>query len=468
MKLSLYILLFWLITFHFEIYAQCTFTASINSSTLVSICGLDSITLVAEPKGDLWTQKATLAGTSRIEAVGFSIGNKGYIGTGRNDNTGIIFKDFWEYDPNTDTWSQRANFGGGDRSSAVGFSIGNKGYIGTGSNGSGGKLKDFWEYDPVTNIWTQKADFGGGGRSDAFGFSIGNKGYIGTGDPGGSNYFNDFWEYDQGADIWSQKANFPYGRSGAVAFVIGNIGYAGLGKIYGGGPQTYFSYYNPINDAWYGVSTGFPYQARENAFGFSIGGKGYIGSGNNYLTSYSDFIEFDPVAHIWIQRANCYGTHFTGSVGFSIGNKGYVGAAWISADNFWEYDQYYDHIWSNGISSPTISVHSAGIYSVNITDFSGCLSSATQIVVDCIGINELTNDDNIRIYPNPTSDILNLEIEQMHYITILNALGNEVYTGKMEKGTNKINLNDLEDGLYLIKIKNYISSKYFTFIKNQK
>ncbi len=60
-----------------------------------------------------------------------------------------------------DTWVQKADFGGTPRAEAVGFSIGNKGYIGTG-NGEGGEGKDFWQYDPATDTWTQKADFGGG------------------------------------------------------------------------------------------------------------------------------------------------------------------------------------------------------------------------------------------------------------------------------------------------------------------
>ncbi len=90
-------------------------------------------------------------------------------------------KDFWEYDPAANTWTQKADFGGTARYSAVGFSIGSKGYIGTGDDGWSSIAKDFWEYDPAANTWTQKADFGGTARDCAVGFSIGSKGYIGTG-----------------------------------------------------------------------------------------------------------------------------------------------------------------------------------------------------------------------------------------------------------------------------------------------
>ena len=87
-------------------------------------------------------------------------------------------------------WTQKANFGGTARRAAVGFSIGTKGYIGTGSTSTGYK-NDFWEYNPSSNAWTQKANFGGTTRYAAVGFSIGAKGYIGTG--GTTTYKNDFW-----------------------------------------------------------------------------------------------------------------------------------------------------------------------------------------------------------------------------------------------------------------------------------
>ena len=63
------------------------------------------------------------------------------MGTGDIGAANEYFADFWEYDPSTNVWTQKADFGGGARSGAVGFSIGSKGYIGTGG------ANDFWEYD---------------------------------------------------------------------------------------------------------------------------------------------------------------------------------------------------------------------------------------------------------------------------------------------------------------------------------
>src|SRR5207237_1338580 len=141
---------------------------------------------------DTWIKKADFPGVARTTAVGFSIGNKGYVGVG--DAGGVLKKDFYEYDP-TDTtngfdinhnplgkWTAKTNFGGTARSDANGFSIGTKGYIGAGED-VGGFKKDFWEYDPLNDSWTAKANLPGV-RSTACGFSLNGKGYIGAGDDG--------------------------------------------------------------------------------------------------------------------------------------------------------------------------------------------------------------------------------------------------------------------------------------------
>ncbi|MBI4931199.1 MAG: T9SS type A sorting domain-containing protein [Bacteroidetes bacterium] len=178
----------------------------------------------------VWTQKANFGGTARSGAVGFSIGTKGYIGTGTNASG--LTKDFWEWDQITNTWTQKISFGGTARAGAVGFSIGTKGYIGTGVDANG-MTNDFWEWDQATNIWLQKTNFGGSTRDYAVGFSIGTKGYLGTGyDTTWASYnlSNDFWEWNQTTNIWLQKTNFGgITRGGAIGFAMATKGYIGTG-----------------------------------------------------------------------------------------------------------------------------------------------------------------------------------------------------------------------------------------------
>jgi hypothetical protein len=234
---------------------------------------------------DGWTQKSDFGGSARYAAVGFSIGNKGYIGTGFDGST--YYKDFWEYDPTNNTWAQKADFDGSARYTAVGFSIGSKGYIGTGFDGST-YYKDFWEYDPTNNIWIQQADFGGSARNLAVGFFIGGKGYIGTGVDDSIGY-KDFWEYDPATNVWTQKADCGgTARALAVGFSIGNKGYIGTGLS-----NKDIWEYDPATGTWTQRSDFVGSTGRYAAVGFSIGSKGYLGTGSDGSIVYKDFWEYD-------------------------------------------------------------------------------------------------------------------------------------------------------------------------------
>ncbi|MCB9289799.1 MAG: hypothetical protein H6560_21015 [Lewinellaceae bacterium] len=194
-----------------------------------------------------WTSRANFDGAGRHSAVGFSIGQKGYVGTGFGESSEFL-KDFWEYDQLTDNWTQKADFEGGKRYSAVGFSIGTKGYIGTGIDEKLKPLKDFWEYDPQTDIWIKKADFEGGERYSAVGFSIGTKGYIGTGRALDidSPHKKDFWEFNPLSDSWTEKPDFEGVKRGlAIGFSINEKGYIVTGVNNSSQPQNDFWEYDP-------------------------------------------------------------------------------------------------------------------------------------------------------------------------------------------------------------------------------
>lgn len=287
-----------------------------------------------------WIQKVNVGGNPRNSAVSFSIGGKGYIGTGWDGGT--YYNDFWEYDPAGNSWTQKANLTGAGRFSAVGFSIGTKGYIGTGASGITTVNKDFWEWDQAGNTWTQKADFGGTARMCGVGFSIGTKGYIGTGRDFGIGNNNDLWEYDPAGNFWVQKADLPgSARERAAGFSIGSKGYVGTGSA-GGWRMDDFYEWDQVTDTWTPKANyaGLP---RDYATGFSIGSKGYLGLGTTSGTPLvsKDFYEYDPSADSWTQKANFEGSARYLAVGFSVGGKGYVGTGFSSPsymNDLWKWD----------------------------------------------------------------------------------------------------------------------------------
>src|SRR5690606_21016931 len=62
----------------------------------------------------------------------FSVGGKGYVGTGYSFPARLYLDDFWEYNPVSDDWRQIADYLGGERGGASSFSIDDRGYVGSG------------------------------------------------------------------------------------------------------------------------------------------------------------------------------------------------------------------------------------------------------------------------------------------------------------------------------------------------
>lgn len=356
-----------------------------------------------------WIQKANVGGTAtRFAGVGFSIGTKGYIGSGVT----LLSNDFWEWDQATNVWTQKANFTGGYRLAPVGFSIGNKGYIATGSDGGSVYYNDFWEWDQATNTWSQKAAFGGVAREFAFGFSIGSMGYIGAGEDA-SQAFYDFWEWNQATNTWSQKALL--GGSpllAAVGFSIGTYGYVGPGL---GGNDLWE--WDQTTNVWT-QKANFAGTPRTGAAGFSIGSKGYIGTGEDTNGNRNDFWEWDQATNTWTQLTDFGGAPRNLAVGFSIGNKGYIGTgrdnspAYILGD-FWEFDP-------SGNS-----------------------------------VNEIDLSDKISVFPNPSNGKFILHSEKTDgSVLIYNAEGEKVFEKTNDgRRVSAIDISTLANGIYFLKIR---------------
>jgi N-acetylneuraminic acid mutarotase len=111
-----------------------------------------------DPINDIWNVKNDLQDDAvdtdtndsgytiaRQLGVTFVIEGKGYVllGTRATLDAGV-----WEYNPSTDTWTQKNSFEGSVRDSAVGFALGNYGYVATGRSSSL-RFDDLWMFDPT-------------------------------------------------------------------------------------------------------------------------------------------------------------------------------------------------------------------------------------------------------------------------------------------------------------------------------
>ena len=75
-----------------------------------------------------------------------------------------------------------------------------------------------------------------------------------------------------------------------------------------------------------------------------------------------------------------------------------------------------------------------------------------------LSTNENSTSTNIKAYPNPTTDKLNIDIESDCSVTIYNSIGQQIKTVNLYKGSNEINISPLAAGVYYFKTdSNYIS-----------
>jgi N-acetylneuraminic acid mutarotase len=183
-----------------------------------------------DPVTNTWTQRAPYPGAGGAGiyyATGFGANGKGYICCGKIGPS-YYSSEMWEYNPANNSWVQRPNFPGGVRYGLTSFVINNKGYVGTGTD-ENAFTQDFWCYDPSTNSWTAKASFPGSARFSCSTFTLGVRGFLVFGSDGG--YKDELWQYNSLDNTWLQRADYMGGaRRSAVAFAIGNKGYAGTGK----------------------------------------------------------------------------------------------------------------------------------------------------------------------------------------------------------------------------------------------
>jgi hypothetical protein len=155
------------------------------------------------PGTDTWTQKAYMnTSDKRRDAVAMVYGGEAYIVSGTNNGT--VVTEMAKYTPGTDKWTKLrdiANLSSDNyddlyasivRGSAVGFVIGDYGYLATGQNGS--NINTVWEYNFKTDVWLQKTNFERSSRNAAIGFSVSGRGFVGLG-TNSTYYFDNLDEF---------------------------------------------------------------------------------------------------------------------------------------------------------------------------------------------------------------------------------------------------------------------------------
>jgi N-acetylneuraminic acid mutarotase len=381
---------------------------------LVLLSALSLFGFAASSQTQTWTSLSGIPGGVH-HPVTFAIGDYGYSVTGVS-SFGADTDDMLRYNPVTDSWSTMSDFPGGVRGFSIGLEYQGSGYIGFGY-GAGQFKDDLWRFDTANNQWTQLADCPCKARRHPAMMAANGKIYVGLGNDNVSD-LRDFWVYDISADSWSQLPNIPASsRHHPFMFALNGDVFAGMGH---GGNFIYKDWFklDTVNNSWTTMNS-FPGEARVAGTQFDHNGFGYVlsGDGDNHN--------------------------------------------FMATGEMWRYDSNNDS-WSQQTAHPGVSRWAPGSFVIGDTlyFFGGVNRATSSFPTDMfkyafnsagIGLDE-NNNSSFSLYPNPTNGILNFEGEnEIREVQLSNINGQFIESYRAP--TNSIELPNLPNGIYLIRIE---------------
>ncbi len=116
----------------------------------------------------------------------------------------------------------------------------------------------------------------------------------------------------------------------------------------------------------------------------------------------------------------------------------------------------FTYVWNTGGFKDSVNVTNFGTYWVQVWTNNGCLSIDTIEIIEknCTGISESSEDNSIVVYPNPTTDLVNIEtdINNSIQVDVFNILGDKVYSENW-KNKDRIQFSIPEkNGIYLLQV----------------
>lgn len=117
---------------------------------------------------------------------------------------------------------------------------------------------------------------------------------------------------------------------------------------------------------------------------------------------------------------------------------------------------------------------SAGTYEIVVQEASGGCTYEETVTVDMLTVIYDVSSNGIKIYPNPTNNYFNIEIESFSALSdvvnieVYDNLGRTIQTGSISKhdsGKTTISLEGYDSGIYFVKCYNSTFEKYFKVIK---
>jgi PKD repeat protein len=131
-----------------------------------------------------------------------------------------------------------------------------------------------------------------------------------------------------------------------------------------------------------------------------------------------------------------------------------VGNNLEATSGFAGYQWYENNVIISGETQFIFTPINNGNYTVGAIDTNGCISTSQAFNFVIQGMNEVSNNE-INIYPNPSTSVLNIELKYLlsnSLIEVISTQGQIVFSKKVNDKNTSINIETLSKGIYFVKL----------------
>lgn len=114
----------------------------------------------------------------------------------------------------------------------------------------------------------------------------------------------------------------------------------------------------------------------------------------------------------------------------------------------------------NGATAATYTATASGDYNVIVTNSAGCVDTSDCVNITVIGVDDITAE-LVSVYPNPFTDNIMISapgFSKGFTVQVYNNLGEIIKQANSTTSTYAIQLNELVNGLYFVKVSNHQNS----------
>ncbi len=125
------------------------------------------------------------------------------------------------------------------------------------------------------------------------------------------------------------------------------------------------------------------------------------------------------------------------------------------ADIYDTYQWFYNGLLLQGAITHYIISPPNGVYEVQVTNSYGCTVTSNIITVN-VGVEEIALENQLNIYPNPVTDLLNVQwnnTNETANLSIRDLSGRLVHSERVANGNAALNLSGLASGNYILELQ---------------